>query len=221
MRIGLIGGTGKEGRGLALRWAKAGHIIAIGSRDEERARSRAKELTAEARGLGAENAEIEGGDNAWTARNADVVLLSVPYAGHADLVRNLKENLAGRIVIDITVPLRPPKVRVVHLPEGHAAALETQEILGSHATVVAALHHVSAVHLADLSHEIDCDVLVCTDDEPARKITIGLIQDLGLRGLDAGALRNAIALEALTSVLLHMNKRYGSVGTGIRITGLT
>ncbi len=108
----------------------------------------------------------------------------------------------------------------VHLPPGQSAALEAQTILGPGVKVVAALHHVSAALLAEPDHPIDCDVLVCSNDEAARTLVVGLVGDLGLRALDAGSLRNAIALEALTSVLIHLNKRYKSKGTGVRITGL-
>src|SRR5579883_738384 len=132
MRLGIIGGTGKEGAGLALRWAKAGHQVTIGSRDAERAKARAAELTAKGHGT------IVGGDNAECARDADVVLLSVPYSGHADTLRALKSQLEGRILIDITVPLRPPKVAEVNLPPGQAAALEAQALLGPSTKVVAA-----------------------------------------------------------------------------------
>jgi hypothetical protein len=214
VRIGLIGGTGREGKGLAARWASAGHEVAIGSRDATRARERADELSREGYG------KVVGGDNEWAIRDAEVVLLSVPYAAHGDTLRALQPLLAGKILIDITVPLRPPKVTEVHLPPGQAAALEAQEILGSSTPVVAALHHVSSAHLADPAHAIDCDVLVCSDDPKAREIVIGLVGDLGLRGLDAGPLRNAAALESLTPVLLHLSKRYKSPGTGIRFTGL-
>jgi len=210
MRIGLIGGTGKEGRGLALRWASAGHEILIGSRDPEKARARAAELSD----------AITGGDNGWAASGAEVAVLAVPYAAHRPTLVELAPALAGKILIDITVPLVPPKVRQVALPEGKAAALEAQALLGPTTKVVAALHHVSGVHLAAIEHAIDCDVLVCSDDAPALELAIRLIQDLGLRAYDAGPLVNAIALEALTPVLLHLNKRYASPGTGLRITGI-
>lgn len=215
MRVGVIGGTGKEGRGLALRWARAGHSVAIGSRDADRARERAAELSALAGG-----AVIVGGDNAWAVGEAEVAILCVPYAAHASTLRALAPHLDGRVLIDITVPLNPPRVREVHLPPGHSAAMEAQVILGPGARVVAALHHVSSVHLADPDHPIECDVLVCSDDEAATALAIALITDLGVRALDAGALRNAVALEALTPVLLHLNKRYKSVGLGLRIAGL-
>src|SRR5688572_22847925 len=118
MRIGLIGGTGKEGRGLGLRWARAGHEILLGSRDPEKARARAAELAA--------GGAFSGGDNAWAAREAEVVVLAVPYAAHRATLTEIRADLAGKVLIDITVPLAPPKVRHVSLPEGKAAALEAQ-----------------------------------------------------------------------------------------------
>jgi hypothetical protein len=209
MRIGIVGGTGREGKGLALRWARAGHTVKIGSRDAERARARAAEL----------GAGIEGGDNAWCVADADAVLLSVPYAAHAETLKGLAAALEGRVLIDITVPLKPPKVSQVNLPEGRAAALEAQAILGAGTRVVAALHHVSSAHLGEPDHSIECDVLLCGDDEAAKTLVIGLIQDLGLRALDAGPLQNAVALESLTPVLLFLNKKYKGTA-GIRFTGL-
>ncbi len=213
MRIAVLGGTGKEGRGLALRWARAGHAVSLGSRDADRARECAAQLSA--RECGA----IEGGENAWAVGRAEVVLVSVPYAAHAALLASLRPALEGKVVIDITVPLRPPQVHEVHLPPGHAAALEAQAILGHGARVVATLHHVSSSHLGDPDRAIDCDVLVCSDHDEARALVMRLVNDLGMRGLDAGPLRNAVALEALTPVLLHLNKRYGSK-TGIRFAGV-
>jgi len=223
MKVAIIGGTGKEGRGMAVRWARAGRDVSIGSRDAGRAQSVAAELSALA------GRAIQGGDNRSAIEHADIVVLSVPYAGHRETLLSLKEDLRGKILVDITVPLRPPEVRKVSLPEGKAAALEAQALLGDVAKVVAAFHHVSAVHLADLEHPIDCDVLVCSDDTAAREHVIALATDLcppsqatglGTRGLDAGALANAVALESLTPVLLQLNKRYKSAGAGIRFTGL-
>ena len=208
MRIGIIGGTGKEGRGLAVRWARAGHQVFIGSRDPARGAAKAAELGG-----------MSGGGNV-AACDAEVVVLSVPYGAHAATLQSLAPHLAGKVVVDITVPLRPPKVRVVHLPEGQAAALEAQAILGDAVRLVATMHHVSSVKLGDPEASIDCDVLVCGDDAGAKEVVVALLEDLGLRGLDAGPLVNAIALEALTPVLLHLNKRYGSKGAGLRITGV-
>ena len=215
MRIGVIGGTGREGRGLALRWASTGHHVRLGSRDALRAQQRAVELSAIA---GKDT--IAGGDNAWAISEADIVVLCVPYAAHNATLRELAPLLNGRVLIDITVPLNPPKVREVHLPPGHSAALEAQSIVGSGTPVVAALHHVSSAHLGDPEYPIEGDVLVCSDDPAATDVAIALIADLGARALDAGALRNSVALEALTPVLLHLNKRYKSTSAGLRIVGL-
>lgn len=213
MRIGIIGGTGKEGSGLALRWARFGHSVTVGSRDGARGRDAAERLSAK-------GAPLAGGSNLDACTSADVVVLSVPYAAHRETLESVKGALSGKVVVDITVPLKPPEIRRVHVPEGHAAALEAQAILGSGTKVVAALHHVSSVHLGDPDHVIDCDVLVCGDDDAARALVTTLISDLGLRGLDAGPLVNAVALEALTPVLLHLNKVYKQSGIGIRFTGL-
>jgi NADPH-dependent F420 reductase len=118
------------------------------------------------------------------------------------------------------VPLKPPKVSEVNLPAGHSAALEAQALLGPGVRVAAGLHHVSSAHLAEPDHEIDCDVLVCANDEEARTVAVGLVKDLGLRAFDAGALKNAVALESLTAVLIHLNKKYKVPSSGIRITGI-
>jgi 8-hydroxy-5-deazaflavin:NADPH oxidoreductase len=214
MRLGIVGGTGKLGRGLAQRWALAGHTVAIGSRDGAKARARAEEL-------GAAGAVVRGGDNAWAAREADVVVLTVPYEAHGESLRAIAEAVAGKVLVDVTVPLKPPKVSRVQLPAGQAAALEAQALVGPSTPVVATLHHVSATHLADPSHAIECDVLVAADDAPAKALVIGLVRDLGLRGLDAGPLVNAIALESLTPVLIHLNRTYKSQGAGIVFTDLS
>jgi NADPH-dependent F420 reductase len=153
-------------------------------------------------------------------RDAEVVVVCVPYAAHTATLESIRPALAGKLVIDITVPLAPPKVREVHLPEGHSAAQEAARILGVDVPLVAALHHVSSSHLADPDHAIDCDVLVCGDAAEGKAAAIDLMRDLGLRGLDAGPLRNAVALESFTPVLLYLNKRYGTAAAGLRITGL-
>lgn len=215
MRIGIVGGTGREGRGLALRWSAKGHSILVGSRDPARAKDKAAELFAAATGA---KGLIEGGSNE-DAASCEVVLLTVPYGAHADTLKGLKTQLAGRVLIDITVPLQPPKVTQVHLPPGTSAALEAQSHLDTTTRVVATLHHISSAHLGDAAHPIDSDVLVCADDQEARNLGIQLVEDLGLRALDAGPLRNAVALESLTPVLLHLNRKY-KTNTGIRITGI-
>ena len=215
MRIAIIGGTGKEGGGLAIRWARAGHGVILGSRDGERAQTRAAELAAAGHGA------LEGSENLAAASAAEVIVLTVPYAAHAETLRAILPALAGKVLIDVTVPLRPPRVSRVQLPPGRAAALEAAEIVGPGTPVAAALHHVSHAHLADPNAVVHCDVLVAADDPRARETALGLIRDLGLRGLDAGPLDNAVALESLTPVLIHLNKRYKSPGAGIVFTEIS
>ncbi len=214
MRIGIVGGTGKEGGSLAVRWARAGHEVILGSRDVEKARARAAALAAG--GFG----PFEAAHNRDAARSGEVVVLSVPYGAHAATLRAIRPELAGKILLDVTVPLSPPELGRVRLPSGRAAALEAQALLGPETKVVAALHHVSHTRLADPDAEVRCDVLVATDDEAARSRVLDLVRDLGLRGLDAGPLDNAIALESLTAVLLHLNARYGAKGAGVLFSGL-
>ena len=213
LAIAVVGGTGKEGRGLASRWARAGHRIVLGSRLAQRAYDHADELTA------ACGFHIDGAERMHAVRVADVVVLAVPYAAHAETLAALRSELAGRIVIDVTVPLRPPRVREVFVPSRGSAALEARDLLGRHAHLAAALHHISAEHLANLARDIDSDGLVCSDDPGARAVAMRLVSELGLRALDAGPLANAVALEALTPVLLHLNHHY-RITAGIRITGL-
>ncbi len=213
MRIGILGGAGKEGRGLAMRWARAGHDVVIGSRDAARAHAAADELGARARRA------IAGGDNA-TAAAGDVVVVSVPYPAQRPTLEALRAALAGKIVVDLVVPLVPPAVAKVHLPEGGAAALEAQRLLRDAARVVGALHHVSSTVLEDLERPLDQDVLVVGDDAAAKATVIELVGALGARGLDAGALANAVALEAMTPVLIHLNKTYKRHGLALKIAGL-
>lgn len=215
LTIAVLGGTGKEGSGLAMRWALNGYKVIIGSRDAERARQRVAELNAE---LGGEY--LTGMENSDAARAANLVVLSVPYRAHKATLDGVKDYLAGKILVDLTVPLQPPKVRTVHVPEGKAAALETQTLLGNSVRVVAAFQNVSAEHLSDPEHIVDCDVLVCSDDADAKANVMKLVEAAGMRGVDAGPLANAVAVESLTPVLLYINKVYGIKGAGIRITGI-
>ncbi len=214
MKIGIVGGTGREGRGLAVRWAKAGHDVFIGSRQTEKGQAKAAEFSEEF------GVEVKGADNIAACEHGDIVVVTVPYSAHKATFQSIKDVVGEKIVVDITVPLQPPKVRSVNLPEGNAAALEARSYLPEGARLVAALHHISSEHLSDPSHAFDCDVLVCGNDKEARAAVIDVIADLGLRGIDAGVLKNAVALESLTPVLLHINRRYKSVGSGIRITGI-
>lgn len=213
--LAILGGTGKEGAGLAMRWALAGYDVIIGSRSEDKAKTRAAEMNAE---LGGD--WLRGLSNAAAAEAADWIVLSVPYGAHRATLESVAEWCRGKVVIDLTVPLRPPEIAAVNLPAGAAAALEAQAILGADALVAAAFQNVSAVKLRQLDREVDCDVLVCADAIEAKQAAMRLAEAAGMRGLDAGPLKNAVAVESLTPLLLHINRTYGTAGAGIRITGL-
>ena len=215
MNIGVLGGSGKEGSGLAYRWALAGHAVVIGSRDAGKAQTSAAELNQLLGG----KAKVRGASNAEAAQ-ADVIVLTVPFAAQLATAESVAGQLAGKILIDVTVPLTPPRVDKVQLPNGESAVLALQRRLGAQVKVVSAFQNVSATHLKDAAHEVDCDVLVCGDDADAREVVIGLAHDAGLRAWHAGVLANSVASEALTSVLIAINKRYKVAASGIRITGL-
>jgi NADPH-dependent F420 reductase len=213
--VAVLGGTGSEGSGLAARWADNGYKVIIGSRSPERAAQKASELN---EAIGA--SVVSGAGNLEAALQADLVVLSVPYAAHKATLEAVADAVQGKILIDVTVPLKPPKVRTVHLPEGQSAAMEAQALLGEGVRVVAAFQNVSAEHLIDFSHKVDCDVLVCGNDKDAKAEAIKLVEAAGMRGFDAGRLPNAIAVESMTPVLIGLNIRYKGRGAGIRITGL-
>ncbi len=214
-RIAILGGTGKEGAGLGLRWAHAGHSIVIGSRSPERAEASAAEINARA---GAERAQ--GAANLAAAQSAEVVVLTVPYAAQLATLQEVQPALSGKILIDVTVPLVPPQVGRVQLPDGGSAVLKAQKLLGESVRVVSAFQNVSAELLKEPGHAIDCDVLVCGDDPAARATVIALARDAGMRAFHAGPLANSAAAEALTSVLVTINRQYKIKHSGIAITGL-
>lgn len=213
--IAVLGGTGKEGSALAMRWALHGYRVIIGSRSLEKAVTAAAEMNDQ---LGGDY--LVGMENPQAASEASIVVLSVPYSAHRATLESVKDQLSQKILVDLTVPLAPPAVRTVFIPEGKSACLEAQAFLGESVQVVAAFQNVSAVKLKDPNKPVDCDVLVCGDDEAAKEEVIQLVAGAGLLGIDAGPLANAVAAEALTPVLLYINKKYGVKGAGIRITGL-
>lgn len=213
--IAVLGGTGKEGSGLAFRWAHAGYRVIVGSRDAAKAAAAAQELDAL---LGRPGA-VKGASNLEAAREAAIAVLTVPYAAQRPTALDVKEALAGKILVDVTVPLVPPKVDRVQLPGGSAVERLQQE-LGPAVRVVSAFQNVSATHLKDPGHRIDCDVLVCGDDAQAREEVIELARAAGMTAWHAGALANSAASEALTSVLIAINKRYKVPASGIRISGV-
>jgi NADPH-dependent F420 reductase len=211
-KIAIIGGTGALGSGLAKSWARKGFTIIIGSRSKDKAVSAASDLSDE---IASEH--ITGDDQPGAAEQGDIVVITIPYANHADTLTAIKPYLKGKIVIDATVPLKPPKVARVQLPEAGCAAVETQKILGEEVRVVSALQNIGAQHL-HADHTINCDVLVCGDEPDARQNVIELLEAIGLKAWHAGPLDNSAAAEALTSVLIHINKRYKIAGAGIRIS---
>lgn len=213
--IAVLGGTGKEGSALAKRWALNGYRVIIGSRSAEKADAAASELNAELGGT-----YLKGLGNEEAAAEATIVVLSVPYSAHKDTLSAVMDQLQGKVMIDLTVPLVPPDVMRVYVPVGQSACMEAQTLLGDNVRVVAAFQNVSAVKLKDPSREVDCDVLICADDDDAKQEAMTLVEAAGLRGIDAGPLANAVAAEALTPVLLYINKRYKVKGAGIRITGI-
>lgn len=213
--IAVLGGTGNEGGGLALRWAKAGYPVIVGSRDATKAEQAAATIREKTGGTAS-------GENMLDAANAaDIIVLSVPYAGQQSTALAVSDALAGKILIDVTVPLMPPRVGRVQLPAGGSAVAALQEVLGSGVRVVSAFQNVSAHLLAHLDREVECDVLVCSDDRGAADEVVTLARAIGLAAWDAGPLANSAASEALTSILITLNRRYKLEGSGIRITGIT
>jgi 8-hydroxy-5-deazaflavin:NADPH oxidoreductase len=215
-KLAVIGGTGNQGPGLALRWAASGaYEVIIGSRQAQKAERVAAELNQK---LG--QASIRGLANLEAVQTADLAVLTVPYSAQRPTLESLRPALQGKILIDVTVPIKPPKVGEAYIPPGGSAAQEAQAILGDGAQVVSAFQNVGAAHLADWEHPVDCDVLVCGDNEAAKAEAIALAGAAGMRGLDAGPLKNAVIVEGLTSVLIALNRRYKVKASGIRITGL-
>ncbi|MEW5985496.1 MAG: NADPH-dependent F420 reductase [Chloroflexota bacterium] len=215
MKIAILGGTGREGAGLGVRWAAAGHQVIIGSRLAERAEQAAAELNALLPG----DKTITGTDNLSAAHQAELVVLAVPYEAQAATLDVVKGVLAGKILLTVVAPLGNPRSQVWHPPAG-SAAQEAQQQLGSEVRVVAAFQGISAEHLKDLQHNLDSDVLVCGDKLADREVVIRLAQAAGLRGVHAGPLANAGVMEGLTAVLIAINGRYKTKDAGIRITGL-
>jgi NADPH-dependent F420 reductase len=212
--LAIIGGTGALGSGLALRWAAAGYPVILGSRSSEKAQQ-AAQLHVPALG----KPPVRGDGNAAAAAAADIVVIAVPFSNHDATLEELKGVVAGKIVIDAVVPLVPPKVALVQLPAQGSAGQIAQDRIGDVARVVSAFQNVGAAKLQG-SEPIECDVLVCGNDKEARDTVIALAADIGLRGIDAGPIANAAAAEAMTSILIGINKRYKVDCAGIRITGI-
>jgi NADPH-dependent F420 reductase len=214
MRIAVVGGTGREGNGLALGWARAGQEVVIGSRAMERAVHAAEAIN---RAVG--RSAATGMLNREAAAAGEIVVLTVPYAAHEATLKDIREAVRGKVLVDVTVPLDPEKPRRLRIPPGGSATEEAQALLGSETRVVAAFQNISHAHPEHGEAGV-CDVLVCGDDADARQEAIRLAGLLGFRGVDAGPARNARVVEGLTILLLGINRRYKASGAGIRITGI-
>jgi len=215
LTIAVLGGTGKEGKGLAYRWAKAGYRVLIGSRLSERAVTVASEIMQLLEG----SSSVVGTTNLEAAQQSDIVVLTVPYAAHRLTLESVKDALKGKLLIDAAVPLLPPKVTKVQMPPAGSAAQEAKEIVGEDVQVVAAFQNISHELLLG-EEDIECDVLVTGTSKDARHEALRLVEAAGLTGWDAGPIENSVVVEGLASVLIYINKQYGSTHAGIKITGV-
>ena len=214
MNIAILGGTGKEGAGLAVRWAKLGHSIVIGSRDAERAKTKAAELGDVAHAI-----PIVGHNNAEAAALGEIVVVALPWNGLATTLPDVREACRGKVVVSTVVPLTFGGPRLF-TPPSEGSAAEQVQLLLPEARVVAAFHHIAAHELADADHPIECDLLICGADAAAKEAVTQLGRSMGLRVLDVGVLSNAGPLEGITAVLATINRRYKLKNSGIKISGL-
>jgi NADPH-dependent F420 reductase len=215
LTIAVLGGTGKEGKGLAYRWAKAGYRVLIGSRISERAVTVASEIMQLLEG----SSSVVGTTNAEAAQQSDIIVLTVPYAAHRATLESVKDALKGKLLIDVTVPLSPPKITKVQMPPAGSACQEAREILGEDVQVVAAFQSIPHELLLG-EEEVECDVLVTGSTKQARAEALRLVDAAGLTGWDAGPIENSVVVEGMASVLIYINKQYGSTHAGIQITGV-
>lgn len=216
--IAILGGTGDLGTGLARRWAQADYKVIIGSRTLEKAEHAAQALRDVMAERGVAAVAVEAMENLEAATAADLVVLTVPFSHHAATLAHVQSALSGKILIDVTVPLKPPKVGTVQMPDGGSAGQIAQDLLGEDVQVVSAFQNVAAAHLQE-GHGLECDVLVSGNSKDAREVVVGLVEAAGMRGFHAGPIANAAAAEALTSILITINRRY-KCHAGIRITGI-
>jgi len=216
LTIAVLGGTGKEGKGLVYRWAKAGYHIHVGSREAAKAQATANEVM----GLLEGEAFVDGMTNIEAAQQADIIVLTVPYTAHRATLESMKDAVRGKILIDVTAPLDPEnKKKALHVPEG-SAAQAAQSKLGPNVRVVAAFQNISYTHLTDLHEDLGCDVLVCGNDKEAKRQVIELAKAAGMAAFDAGPIENAVVAEGLTAVLININLAFKIRNAGIQITGV-
>lgn len=211
--IAILGGTGDLGTGLAIRWAKAGHEIVIGSRTQQKADAAVAEL----KKLSPQT-KARAMENSAAAAAGDVVVLTVPFEHQLSTLESVRAGLEGKILIDVTVPLIPPKVGTVQLPPEGSAGKRAQNFLGDGVKVVTAFQNVAA-HLLQQDVKIECDVLVAGNSKEARDTVVALVEEAGMSGWHAGPIENSAAAEALTSILIQINRRHSISHSGIKIVG--
>lgn len=214
-KIAIVGGTGKEGKGLAYRLAKAGFPVLIGSRELEKAENAASELN----GLIKFPSKVIGLINSDASRQADIVIVTVPYAGHQSILESIREFVQGKILVDVSVPLVPPRVTRVQMPAAGSAGQEAQSILGENVQVVSAFQNIPYERLLK-NERMECDVLVCGNSKEARLEIVSLAKEMDLTAWDAGPIENSVIPEGLTSILIGINKQFGTTSAGIQITGV-
>jgi NADPH-dependent F420 reductase len=215
-KIAVLGGTGKEGKGLAYRWAKAGLQVAIGSRSVEKAQVAADELNEK---IDDEGKLVKAMENPVAAAWCDLAVLTVPYSVQMGMLESIKETVVGKILINVTVPLVPPKVSKVQMPAAGSAAQEAQNYLGEQTPVVAAFQNVSYERLLN-DVEVNCDVIVCGTGKAARQVVIDLVKKAGMVGWDGGVIENSVVIEGMTSILIGLNKQFEGKAAGIKVTGI-
>ena len=216
--VGIVGGTGDLGAGLARRLTRAGFRVVIGSRHESQAQAAADTIKGTGLEAGWSTLQVSGASNLDAATAADIVFVTVPFSAHGVTLEGIIDVVQEKVVVDVTVPLVPPKVARVQMPEGGSAGQIAQSILGDNVRVVSAMQNVAAAHL-NSEEPIDCDVLVTGNNRDARQWVIDILAAIDMRGFHAGMINNAAAAEALTSVLIHINKQY-KTHAGIRLTGI-
>lgn len=217
LTVAVIGGTGQEGSGLAMRWVRSGYRVILGSRSAQKAEERSTELNNR---LG-ETGLMAGAENLAAAKEADLIVLTVPYEAQREILKSIRPALDGKILINVGLPINPDRPSLVRTISGGSSSQEAQDQLGPSVRVVAAFQNVSAEYLGDPERSVDCDVLVCGDDAEAKVATMRLAEAAGLVAYDAGPLVNSSVVEGLTAILLGINKRYHARLAGIRITGVS
>lgn len=216
-KIAILGGTGNEGKGLAYRWAKSGLEVVIGSRQIEKAQTAADLINQR---LDQKCIPVIGMENSQASAWCELAVLTVPYAAHLQMLETVKENLVGKILVDVTVPLVPPKITKVQMPPAGSATQEAQNFLGENVKVVCAFQNISYERLWN-DEEVGCDVIVCGTGKDSRTVVIDLVKKAGMVGWDGGVIENSAVVEGMTSILLGLNRQFEGKAAGIQIIGLT